>query len=77
VRNDGSSIILLFKNFVFRSRLEKQSGKLLQEKQKSERLLLNILPPSVAKNLKKRKQIGTIISEKHADVTVLIAGIFF
>ena len=45
-------------NFVFSNRLEKQSNKLLQEKTKSERLLLNILPNSVARNLKKRKQIG-------------------
>jgi class 3 adenylate cyclase len=47
----------------------------LQEKGKSEKLLLNILPDSVAYNLKKKKKIGTIVSEKHPDVTLLVADI--
>jgi adenylate cyclase len=42
---------------------------------KSDKLLLNILPYTVAKNLQKRKQIGTLISEKYDDVTILVADI--
>jgi class 3 adenylate cyclase len=55
--------------------LEQQSTRLLDEKMKSDKLLLNILPYTVAKNLQKRKQIGTLISEKYDDVTILVADI--
>jgi adenylate cyclase len=45
---------------------------MVAEKERSERLLLNILPPSIAERLKRNE---TNIAQGHADVTVMFADI--
>jgi class 3 adenylate cyclase len=47
-------------------------AEILAEKQRSDRLLLNILPPAIAERLKRNE---TNISQGHADVTVMFADI--
>lgn len=55
-----------------KSELQKSNHQLQDERQKSERLLLNILPRPIAKRLKDNQQI---IADHFADVTVLFADI--
>src|SRR4029077_3355315 len=47
-------------------------AEIVAEKERSERLLLNILPPAIAERLKRNE---TNISQGHADVTVMVADI--
>jgi adenylate cyclase len=55
-----------------RAQVDAQNAELKLEKEKSEKLLLNILPPAIAERLKRNE---TNIAQGHADVTVLVADI--
>ena len=52
--------------------VEAAHSEMLQEKERSEELLLNILPPPIAERLKKNE---ANIAQGHADVTVMFADI--
>jgi adenylate cyclase len=70
-------VYILFRYFVrekeaIRARLDREHALLVAEQEKSERLLLNILPPAIADRL---KQGETTIAEGHSDVTVMFADI--
>jgi adenylate cyclase len=55
-----------------RERVDAMNAEMRMEKDRSETLLLNVLPPPIAERLK-RNEIN--IAEGHADVTVLVADI--
>jgi adenylate cyclase len=55
-----------------RAIVDRQHEEIRLEKEKSERLLLNVLPPAIAERLK-RNEIN--IAQGHADVTVMFADI--
>src|SRR6202171_1687301 len=55
-----------------REQVDAQYEEIRQEKDRSERLLLNILPPAIAERLK-RNEVN--IAQGHADVTVMFADI--
>jgi len=55
-----------------RAQVDAQHAELKLEKERSEKLLLNILPPAIAERLK-RNEIN--IAQGHADVTVMFADI--
>jgi class 3 adenylate cyclase len=70
-------VYVLFRYFVrekeaIKARLDREHALLLEEREKSERLLLNILPPAIADRLKGGE---TTIADGHADVTVMFADI--
>ncbi|HET9701571.1 MAG TPA: adenylate/guanylate cyclase domain-containing protein [Burkholderiales bacterium] len=70
-------VYILFRYFVqereeIQSRLDREHELLLEEQAKSERLLLNILPPAIAERLKRGE---TTIADGHSDVTVMFADI--
>jgi|GEM_PF-6034861 len=56
----------------YEATIERQNEQIKEEQAKSERLLLNILPPQVAEELKSGKET---IAERHSDVTVLFADL--
>ncbi len=73
------SVILyvLFRFFVrekdaIKAQLDREHALLVEEQAKSERLLLNILPASIAERLKRGE---TTIADGHGDVTVMFADI--
>ncbi len=55
-----------------KDRLDQQHTLLIDEQKKSEHLLLNVLPTSIAQRLKNNQ---TLIADGHADVTVMFADI--
>jgi len=55
-----------------RTQVDQQHEEIRVEKERSERLLLNVLPPAIAERLK-RNEIN--IAQGHADVTVMFADI--
>lgn len=55
-----------------KDRLDQQHTLLIDEQKKSENLLLNVLPTSIAQRLKNNQ---TLIADGHADVTVMFADI--
>lgn len=55
-----------------RAQVDAQNAELKIEKERSEKLLLNILPPAIAERLKRNE---TNIAQGHADVTVMFADI--
>jgi adenylate cyclase len=55
-----------------RAQVDLQHAELIVEKEKSERLLLNVLPPAIAERLKHGE---SNIAQGHADVTVMFADI--
>ncbi len=55
-----------------RAQVDSQFEELHAEKEKSERLLLNVLPPAIAERLKRGE---SNIAQGHADVTVMFADI--
>ena len=55
-----------------RAQVDAQHEEIRQEKDRSERLLLNVLPPAIAERLK-RNEVN--IAQGHADVTVMFADI--
>jgi adenylate cyclase len=55
-----------------RGLIDSTHAEMLEEKRKSEKLLLNILPPSIAERLK-RGEVN--IAQAHADVTVMFADV--
>jgi class 3 adenylate cyclase len=55
-----------------RLQVDQQHAEIAMEKERSEKLLLNILPPAIAERLK-RNEIN--IAQGHADVTVMFADI--
>jgi class 3 adenylate cyclase len=55
-----------------RIRVDEQQALLIEEKDRSEKLLLNILPASIAERLKRNE---ANIAQGHADVTVMFADI--
>jgi class 3 adenylate cyclase len=55
-----------------RIKVDEQQALLIEEKDRSERLLLNILPASIAERLKRNE---ANIAQGHADVTVMFADI--
>ena len=57
---------------MIRSQLDQQHQLLAEEQKKSERVLLNVLPTSIAQRLK--NQAG-LIADGHADVTVMFADL--
>jgi len=66
---DLQDVILRVGNAVYASKLREQ---LVAEREKSERLLLNILPKAIAERMK----IGeTNIADTHPDITVLVADL--
>jgi class 3 adenylate cyclase len=70
-------VYILFRYFVqekeaIQARLDREHALLVQEQEKSERLLLNILPPAIADRL---KQGETTIADGHSNVTVMFADI--
>jgi class 3 adenylate cyclase len=70
-------IFLLVRYFVreqeiIKKHLDEEHSLLLLEQQKSERLLLNMLPAHITKRL---KQESTTIADGHADITVVFADI--
>jgi len=72
-----SILYFLFLNFVLetekiKDRLDQQHSLLIDEQKKSEHLLLNVLPASIAKRLKDNHGL---IADGHADVTVMFADI--
>jgi len=73
-----STIIYLLVNYFVRARdklqerVDEQNKQLTQEQEKSERLLLNILPGPIADRL---KESDTTIADGFADVTVMFADI--
>ncbi len=66
---DVHDVILRVNNAVGAKQLHDQ---LLAEQEKSERLLLNIFPKSIAERMKKGE---TTIADSHPDVTVLLGGL--
>jgi adenylate cyclase len=73
----SSIIYFLVRYFVvemerIKSKLDKQNQLLEEEQKKSERVLLNVLPASIAQRLK--NQHG-LIADGHADVTVMFADL--
>ena len=66
---DGQDVILRVGNAVYAKQLHDQ---LLAEQEKSERLLLNILPKPIAERMKKGE---TNIADSHPEVTVLVADL--
>jgi len=73
----SSIIYFLVRHFVMemdkiRSQLDQQNQLLAEEQKKSERVLLNVLPSSIAQRLK--NQDG-LIADGHADVTVMFADL--
>jgi class 3 adenylate cyclase len=65
---DFKDVILRVANAVYAKRLHDQ---LLAEQEKSERLLLNILPKAIAARMQKGE---TNIADRHEDATVLVAN---
>lgn len=55
-----------------RAQVDEQYEELRQEKERSERLLLNVLPPAIAERLRRGE---SNIAQGHADVTVMFADI--
>jgi class 3 adenylate cyclase len=55
-----------------RTQVDAQHQEILLEKERSEKLLLNVLPPAIAERLK-RNEVN--IAQGHADVTVMFADI--
>ncbi len=55
-----------------RAQVDAQNAELKLEKERSEKLLLNILPPAIAERLKRNE---TNIAQGHADVTVMVADL--
>jgi adenylate cyclase len=55
-----------------KDQLDRQHALLLEEQEKSENLLLNVLPTSIAQRLKDHQ---TLIADGHSDVTVMFADI--
>ena len=73
----SSIIYFLVRHFVLetdkiRNQLDQQHQLLAEEQKKSERVLLNVLPNSIAQRLK--NQAG-LIADGHADVTVMFADL--
>jgi len=73
----SSIMYFLVRHFVMemdriRSQLDEQNQLLAEEQKKSERVLLNVLPSSIAQRLK--NQDG-LIADGHADVTVMFADL--
>lgn len=68
----GSATILYFVMRYFQSQTERAMVALVQEQGKTDRLLLNILPKSIADRL---KQSGERIADRHDSVTVLFADL--
>src|ERR1035438_1855762 len=65
----GPDVILRVGNAVYAKQLHDQ---LQAEQEKSERLLLNVLPKPIAERMKKGE---TNIADSHPDVTVLVADL--
>src|SRR3989338_4630176 len=73
----SSIIYFLMRHFVMemdkiRSQLDQQNQLLAEEQKKSERVLLNVLPSSIAQRLKDHQGL---IADGHADVTVMFADL--
>jgi class 3 adenylate cyclase len=73
----SSIIYFLVRHFVvatdqIKSQLDLQHQLLAEEQKKSERVLLNVLPSSIAHRLKNHE---SLIADGHADVTVLFADL--
>ena len=73
----SSIIYFLLRYFVvemdrIRSQLDQQHQLLAEEQKKSERVLLNVLPSSIAQRLKNNQGL---IADGHADVTVMFADL--
>jgi len=73
----SSIIYFLIRHFVIemdriRFQLDQQHQLLAEEQKKSERVLLNVLPSSIADRLKNKKGL---IADGHADVTVMFADL--
>lgn len=73
----SSIIYFLVRHFVvamgaIRSELDQQHQLLAEEQKKSERVLLNVLPKSIAQRLKNHQGL---IADGHADVTVMFADL--
>jgi adenylate cyclase len=73
----SSIIYFLVRHFVvemdkIREQLDQQHQLLAEEQQKSERVLLNVLPSSIAQRLKNNQGL---IADGHADVTVMFADL--
>ena len=66
---DMQDVILRVGNAVYSKHLHDELG---AEQEKSERLLLNILPKAIAERMKKGE---TNIADRHADATVLVADL--
>ena len=74
----SSIIYFLVRHFVvamdqIKSQLDQQHQLLAEEQKKSERVLLNVLPSSIATRLKNNHQ--GLIADGHADVTVMFADL--
>ncbi len=72
VNVSGSATILYFVMRYFQSQTERAMVALVSEQGKTDRLLLNILPKSIADRL---KQSGERIADRHESVTVLFADL--
>ncbi|HEU0187461.1 MAG TPA: adenylate/guanylate cyclase domain-containing protein [Gallionellaceae bacterium] len=73
----SSIVYFLLRYFVLetekiKKQLDEQHALLAEEQKKSERLLLNVLPTSIAQRLKENQGL---IADGHADVTVMFADI--
>ncbi|HEY6095954.1 MAG TPA: adenylate/guanylate cyclase domain-containing protein [Gallionellaceae bacterium] len=73
----SSIVYFLLRYFVLetekiKKQLDEQHALLAEEQKKSERLLLNVLPTSIAERLKENQGL---IADGHADVTVMFADI--
>lgn len=73
----SSILYFLLRYFVLetekiKDQLDQQHALLIDEKKKSEHLLLNVLPTNIASRLKDKQ---TLIADAHADVTVMFADI--
>ena len=73
----SSIIYFLVRHFVvatdqIKSQLDQQHQLLAEEQKKSERVLLNVLPSSIAHRLKNHE---SLIADGHADVTVMFADL--
>jgi class 3 adenylate cyclase len=73
----SSILYFLIRHFVLetekiKDKLDQQHALLLDEKRKSEHLLLNVLPANIALRLKEK---DGLIADGHADVTVMFADI--
>ncbi len=66
---DVQDLILRVRNAIYAKKLRDQ---LVEAQQQSEELLLNILPPPIAKRMKRGE---TNIADHHPDVTVLVADV--